>query len=148
MLKSIQEYVENHIQQSVDKKLLQEAIDDTMKNIAANYFLLGYDVTAKQFLDILINCVKIRLKLAPATYNPSSDPLNSIVVLDQGEQVKRITGVTILDYNPTTLFGITIDGKKTWLGKYDTKEEAENVKNIINTSLIEKRRCNLRYLDR
>ena len=65
MLKSIQEYVENHIQQSVDKKLLQESIDDTMKNIAANYFLLGHDVTAKQFLDILINCVKIRLKLAP-----------------------------------------------------------------------------------
>lgn len=138
MLKSIQEYVENRIQQSVDKKLLQEAIDDTMKNIAANYFLLGYDVTAKDFMDILVNCVKIRLKLAPATYNTSSDTLNSIVVLDQGGQAKRITGVTILDYNPTTLFGITTDGKKTWLGKFRTPQEAVEKQREIEKAIEEK----------
>lgn len=147
MLERIKNYVEKRVNRQVSTKELEAALEDAKNNITCNYLLLGYDVTAKQFLDILINCVKIRLKLAPAAYNPSSDPLNSIVVLDQGGQVKRITDVTILDYNPTTLFGITIDGKKTWLGKYDTKEEAENVKNIINTSLIEKRRCNLRYLD-
>ena len=55
--------------------------------------------------------------------------------------------MTILDYNPTTLFGITADGKKTWLGKYNTSEEAKKIKNIIDVSIIEKRRCDLRYLD-
>jgi len=116
MLKRIKDYVEKRINRQVSTKELEAALEDAKNNITCNYLLLGYDVTAKQFLDILINCVKIRLKLAPATYNTSSDTLNSIlnsiVVLDQGGQVKRITSVTILDYNPTILFDITIDGKK------------------------------------
>lgn len=70
-----------------------------------------------------------------------------VIITDQAGQSKCIISATILDYNRNTVFGIRLDGKKLWLGKYDTVEEAEKVKNFINESLIEKRRCDLRYLE-
>jgi hypothetical protein len=73
--------------------------------------------------------------------------MDSGIIIDQAGQSKRIISATILEYNKNTVFGIRLDGRKLWLGKYNTEEEAENIKNIINTSLIEKRGCDLRYLD-
>ena len=70
-----------------------------------------------------------------------------VTITDQAGQSKCIISATILEYNRNTVFGVRLDGKKLWLGKYDTGEEAEKVKNIINASLIEKRRCDLRYLE-
>ena len=84
MLKRIKDYVEKKVNRPVSTKELEAALEDAKNNITCNYLLLGQDVTTKEFLDVLINCVKIRLKLAPATYNTSSDTLNSIIVLDQG----------------------------------------------------------------
>ncbi len=71
----------------------------------------------------------------------------SVTITDQAGQPKCITSATILEYNRNTVFGVRLDGKKLWLGRYNTVEEAEKVKNIINESLIEKRRCDLRYLE-
>ena len=70
-----------------------------------------------------------------------------MIINDQAGQSKYIISATIMEYNKNTVFGIGVDGRKLWLGKYNTPEEAESVKNIINESLIEKRRCDLRYLE-
>lgn len=50
-----------------------------------------------------------------------------MLVIDQGLQHKPITAVTTLDYNKKTVFGIDHNGKRTWLGKYDTENHAQVV---------------------
>ena len=76
-----------------------------------------------------------------------TDLSQGMIITDQAGQSKYIISATIMEYNKNTVFGIGVDGKKLWLGKYDTVEKAEKVKNIINTSLIEKRIFDLRYLE-
>lgn len=138
MLKLIKDYVEKHVNRQVSAKELEAALDDAKNNITCNYLLLGHDVTAKDFMDTLVNC--IRLNKTP------KEKTGILTVIDQAGQTKHIVGVTIMEYNKNTVFGIGVDGRKLWLGKYNTAEEAENIKNIINTYLTEKRRCDLRYL--
>jgi len=58
-----------------------------------------------------------------------------MIITDQAGQSKYIINATIMEYNKNTVFGIGVDGRKLWLGKYNTPEEAEKVKDIINTSL-------------
>ena len=60
-----------------------------------------------------------------------------LTVIDQAGQPKQIVGVTIMDYNKNTVFGIGVDGRRLWLGKYDTPEKAKMIKNIIDTYLTE-----------
>lgn len=60
-----------------------------------------------------------------------------LTVIDQAGQLKQIVGVTIMDYNKNTVFGIGVDGRRLWLGKYDTPEKAKMIKNIIDTYLTE-----------
>lgn len=47
-----------------------------------------------------------------------------MLVIDQGLQHKPIVSVTTLDYNKKTIFGVDLNGKRTWLGKYDTEDHA------------------------
>lgn len=143
MLEHIKLYVEKRIHRTIDAEELKNAIDSAANNITANYLLLGQDVTAKEFLDVLINCINVK-----KNSKESNTDISAVTIIDQAGQPKRIISATIMDYNRNTVFGIGLDGKKLWLGKYNTEQEAENIKNIINTSLIEKkRRCDLRYLD-
>lgn len=132
MLELIKDYVEKKVNCPVSTKELEEALDNAKNNITCNYLLLGHDVTAKIFMDTLVNCLK---------------KAGILTVIDQAGQPKHILSATIMEYNKNTVFGIRLDGKKLWLGKYNTPEEAENIKNIINTSLIEKRRCDLRIIE-
>lgn len=50
-----------------------------------------------------------------------------MLVVDQGNQHKNIVAATVLDYNQNTIFGTEPSGKRTWLGKYDTPEQAQIV---------------------
>lgn len=61
--------------------------------------------------------------------------LRVMTVMDQAGQLKNITGATILEYNRTTVFGETVNGKRTWLGKYNTPEEATRVQHYINEAI-------------
>jgi len=84
-------------------------------------------VTAKDFMDTLVNCIKV-----------NKTPKEGILtIVDQGGQLKSIIGATILDYNRTTVFGITPENKRTWLGKYKTPEDAEKVRDHINRKISE-----------
>jgi hypothetical protein len=142
MLKRIKDYVEKKVSRPVSTEELEAAFDDAKNNIACNYLLLGYDVTAKDFMNTFVNCIRVnRLNKTP------KEKAGILTIIDQAGQTKHIVGVTIMEYNKNTVFGIGVDGRKLWLGKYNTAEEAENIKNIIDTCLTEKRRCDLRYLE-
>jgi len=141
MLERIKDYVEKKVNRPVSTKELQSALDDAKNNITCNYLLLGHDVTAKDFMDTLVNCIRVN------RVNKTPKEKAGMTVIDQAGQTKYIVGVTIMEYNKNTVFGIGVGGRRLWLGKYNTPEEAENIKNIINTYLTEKRRCDLRYLD-
>lgn len=131
MLELIKQYVEKRINRPIDAEELQNAIDSATNNITANYLLLGQYVTAKEFLDVLINCIEIK-----KNSKESNTDISTLTIIDQGGQVKQIVGVTILDYNKNTVFGIGVDRRKTWLGKYSTPELAEKVYNDIRKRLL------------
>ena len=59
MLKRIKDYVEKRINQQVSTKELEAALEDAKNNITCNYLLLGHDVTAKDFIDTLVNCIRV-----------------------------------------------------------------------------------------
>lgn len=59
MLERIKEYVEKKVNRPVSTKELQSALDDAKNNITCNYLLLGHDVTAKDFMDILVQCIDL-----------------------------------------------------------------------------------------
>lgn len=128
MLESIKQYVEKRINQPIDAEELQNAIDSTANNITANYLLLGHDVTAKDFMDTLVNCIRANKTL--------KEKAGILTVIDQAGQTKHIVGVTIMEYNKNTVFGIGVDGRKLWLGKYNTAEDAEKVCNDIRKRLL------------
>ena len=132
MLKRIKDYVEKRINRQVSTKELEAALEDAKNNITCNYLLLGYDVTAKNFLDILINCIEIK-----KNSKESNTDISALAIVDQGGQLKSIIRATILDYNRTTVFGITPENKRTWLGKYKTPEDTEKVRNHINRKISE-----------
>ena len=129
MLKHIKDYVEKHINRQVSTKELKAALEDAKNNITCNYLLLGNDVTAKDFMDTLVNCIEIKKK--------GNTDTSVLTIIDQGGQLKSIIGATILDYNRTTVFGITPENKRTWLGKYKTPEDAEKVRDYINRKISE-----------
>ena len=131
MLKRIKDYVEKKVNRPVSTKELEAALEDAKNNITCNYLLLGYDVTAKNFLDILINCIEIKKN------SKESNTDSALTIVDQGGQLKSIIRATILDYNRTTVFGITPENKRTWLGKYKTPEDTEKVRNHINRKISE-----------
>jgi hypothetical protein len=64
-----------------------------------------------------------------------------MLVIDQGNQYKNIVAVTILHYNRTTVFGIDTNGKKTWLGKYDSPEHTEIIARDINRAIKNNVEC-------
>jgi hypothetical protein len=132
MLKRIKDSVEKRINRQISMQELRNAIKDSTANIISNYLLLGHDVTAKEFLDVLINCINVKK-------NSKESNTDSVLttIVDQGGQLKSIIRATILDYNRTTVFGITPENKRTWLGKYNTPEEAEKVRNHINRKISE-----------
>lgn len=128
MLEHIKDYVEKKVNRSVGIKELRNAIDSAAKNIIANYLIPGHNVTSEEFLEVLVNCIKVKKNFIDA---------NVLALVDQGGQLKRITRAVILDYNRTTVFGITPENKKTWLGTYDTPEEAEKMRDHINRQISE-----------
>ena len=130
MLESIKQYVEKHINRPIDAEELQNAIDSTANNITANYLLLGHDVTAKEFLDVLINCIRVN--------KTPKEKAGILTVIDQAGQTKHIVGVTIMEYNKNTVFGIGVDGRKLWLGKFRTPQEAEVEKRRLEKAIEEK----------
>ena len=132
MLERIKNYIEKKVNRPVSTKELKAALDDAINNIKCNYLLLGHDVTAKDFMDILINCIEIKKKS-----KENNIDINVLAIVDQGGQLKRITRAIILDYNRTTVFGITPENKRTWLGKYKTPEDAEKMRDYINRQISE-----------
>ena len=142
MLERIKNYVEKRVNRQVSMQELQAALKSAQNNIMCNYLMCNADVSVSTFLDILVQCINFNYR-----YNTNTNTDSVITIIDQAGQTKRIVGVTIMDYNRNTVFGIGLDGKKLWLGKYNTEQEAENIKNIIDTYLTEKRRCDLRYLN-
>ena len=76
-----------------------------------------------------VNCIKVN--------KTPKKKAGILTVIDQAGQPKQIVGVTIMDYNKNTVFGIGVDGRRLWLGKYDTPEKAKMIKNIIDTYLTE-----------
>jgi hypothetical protein len=58
-----------------------------------------------------------------------------MLVIDQGKQCKNIVAVTILDYNLNTIFGLDVNNKKLWLGKYDTPSHALIVCKDVNRAI-------------
>lgn len=131
MLKRIKDYVEKKVNRQVSMQELRNAIDNATKNITSNYLLLGHDVTAKDFMNTLVNCIEIKKN------SKESNTDSTLTIVDQGGQLKSIIGATILDYNRTTVFGITPENKRTWLGKYNTPEEAEKMRDYINRQISE-----------
>lgn len=132
MIERIKDYVEKRVNRPVSTKELKAALDDAKNNITSNYLLLGHDVTANDFVDILVNCIEIKKNL-----KENNIDVNVLAIVDQGGQLKRITRAIILDYNRTTVFGITPENKKTWLGKYKTPEDAEKMRDHINRQISE-----------
>ena len=140
MLKRIKDYVEKKVNRPVSTKELEAALEDAKNNITCNYLLLGHDVTAKEFLDVLINCINVK-----KNSKESNTDISALTIVDQGGQLKSIIGATILDYNRTTIldynrttvFGITPENKRTRLGKYKTSEDAEKVRDYINRKISE-----------
>lgn len=62
MLEQIKEYIEKRLEQNIDAKDLLAALEDAKSNITCNHLLLGLDVTAKEFINVLTDCVETRLK--------------------------------------------------------------------------------------
>ena len=85
MLERIKDYVKKKVNRPVSTKELEAALDDAKNNITCNYLLLGHDVTAKDFMDTLVNCIRVN------RVNKTPKEKAGITVIDQFDRKKKMS---------------------------------------------------------